>query len=498
MKRNFNEQEIIRREKLKKLKDLGFDPYFSLWEKKISFNEIKNKYEKYSKEEILSKFSKDKYDISGRVMNIRNQGKSAFLLIKDSLETIQIYIRKDAISEIKWKVFELLDIGDIINVIGTPMKTKTNELSIRASDINILTKSLRPLPEKFHGLKDKEEIYRRRYLDLIMNDESKKVFIKRSKIIDSVRDTLNKKEFLEFETPILQNTVTGAAARPFLTHHNALNKEFSLRIATELPLKRLIVGGFEKVYELGRIFRNEGISIKHNPEFTSIEIYQAYSDLNGMIKLTEEIITNAALKVNGTLDVTYSGEKISLKRPFKRIDMIDLIKEITKVDFNKIKDFNEAKKIAKKHGIEIKDHYSSIGYLINAFFEEKCESHLKQPTFITGYPIEVSPLAKKRKNNNLITDRFELFILGREYANAFSELNDADDQYERFLSQLEENKRGNDETSDMDIDYVEALEYGMPPTGGVGIGIDRLVMLLTDSKSIRDVLLFPHQKDRDN
>ena len=499
MERKFNEQEIVRRNKLKEIKKLDYNPYFENWKNDTNSNDLKEKYDSYSKQELNEKFSNLKFKLAGRIMNNRQRGKSSFLVLKDFFGTIQLYLKvEEILDEKEAKIFSLLDIGDIVGVEGKLMKTNTGELTIRTHKIVLLSKSLKPLPEKFHGLKDIEEIYRRRYLDLIMNDKSKNVFIKRNKIIKSIKNYLDSQGFLEFETPILNNKATGAAAKPFVTHHNALNKNLILRIATEIPLKKLVVGGMGKVYEIGRLFRNEGISIKHNPEFTSLELYEPYSDMEGMMNITENIIENASLEVNKTLDIVYNDEKFSLKKPFKRIEMIDLIKQKTGVDFRKITSFDEAKKIAKEHKIELKKHYNSIGYIINEFFEEKCENTLRYPTFVTGYPIEVSPLARRRKNDMKFTDRFELFILGREYANAFSELNDPDDQYERFLNQMEEAKKGNDEASEMEMDFINALEYGMPPTGGLGIGIDRLVMLLTDSSSIRDVILFPHQRDENN
>ena len=496
MKRNFSEQELIRRKKLEKIKnELKIDIYNQKWTSTTNSKELEEKYGKTTKVELLEKKTK-KYLISGRIMKMRNQGKAAFIILKDFEGEIQVYLRKDSLNEKEWNIVELLDLGDIIGVEGIVMKTNTNETTIRADSIMIINKSLKPLPEKFHGLQDVEERYRKRYLDLIMNDASKEVFIKRSKIISTIRNYLDNKGFIEMETPILQDIVSGAAAEPFLTFHNSLEKNFTLRIATELPLKRLIVGGFDKVYEIGRIFRNEGISTRHNPEFTSIELYEAYSDIDGMMEITENLIEEVAVKTLNTTEIIYGEIPISLKKPFRRIEMVDIIKKVVGIDFTKISNLEEAKKIAKLHGIQLKKHHDSIGYIINEFFEEKCESSIIQPTFIIGYPVEVSPLAKRRKNNGNFTDRFELFINGREYANAFSELNDPDDQYERFLHQVEASKKGNDEANDMDIDYIEALEYGLPPTGGMGLGIDRLVMLLTDSKSIRDVILFPHQKNK--
>lgn len=495
MRQEKTEQEIIRREKLEKLISLDRDPYFSTFNSNDKISDIIAEYDKFSKQEI-AEMEQKKYNIAGRVMMIRNQGKAMFIAIQSNGENFQFYVRKDILSEEDWEVANLLDIGDIISSEGIVMKTNTGQLTLKSSTFNILTKALRPLPEKYHGLTDVEERTRRRYVDLIMNQDSREVFIKRTKIISSIRKILNNQNYYEVETPVLQATLGGAAASPFETHHNALDMQFKLRIATELPLKRLVIGGMDKVYEIGRLFRNEGISIKHNPEFTSIEIYEAYGDAKRMMEITEEIINKTSLKVNGTDEIKYQGKDISLKLPFKAIEMIDLINEVTGVNFNEINSLEEAKKIAKDHNVPLKAHYNSIGYIINEFFEEKCEETIVQPTFVTGYPVEVSPLAKKRKENQKLTDRFELFIDGREYANGYSELNDADDQYERFLEQLREAKQGNDEATEMDIDYIEALEYGLPPTGGLGIGIDRLIMLLTDSRSIRDVILFPHQRNK--
>ena len=495
MKTKLTEQQIIRREKLEKLKLMDRDPYFSKFIPMITIDELNILYDSKTKEELSTEKTSE-YSIAGRVMMVRDQGKAMFISIKNNGQPFQFYLRKDSVSDSDWEVSQLLDVGDIISSTGTVMKTNTNQLTLRSTKFNILTKSLRPLPEKFHGLVDIEERQRRRYVDLIMNDDSRKIFEKRTKIISSIRNYLERKGYFEAETPILQASLGGASALPFNTHHNSLNMEFKLRIATELPLKRLVVGGFDKVFEIGRLFRNEGISIKHNPEFTSIEIYEAYGDIETMKKLAENLITESTMAVNGTTEIIYQEKNISLSAPFKSIEMVDIINEITGVDFKKINSLEEAKKIAKENNIEIKKHYNSIGYIINEFFEEKCEDKIIQPTFITGYPVEVSPLAKKRKDDEMMTDRFELFIDGREYANAFTELNDSDDQRTRFENQLRESKEGNKEATEMDVDYIEALEYGLPPTGGIGIGIDRLVMLLTDSASIRDVILFPHQRNK--
>lgn len=493
--RNFTEQQKIRKEKLEKLISMGINPYFNQFYPDINSKKLNEKYHSFTKEQLVENPTNE-YKVYGRIMMLRDQGKAAFLSLKDQEGNIQVYLKQEELNPQDFEVFKLLDLGDVIGVSGKIMKTNSGEVTVRANHLTILAKAITPLPDKFKGLEDIEEIYRRRYLDLIVNDKSRNTFKTRSEIIFELRNFLHNKGFMEVETPILTTLVSGAAARPFRTYHNALDIPLSLRIATELPLKRLLVGGFEKVYEIGRIFRNEGISIRHNPEFTSIELYELNSDVNGMIKITEEIFSHLSLKILGKQEVEYGDYKISLKPPFKKIEMTDLVKEVTGVDFNKINSFQEAKEAAKKHGIEIQKHWDSKGYVLNAFFEEKGESHLIQPTFVTGYPKEVSPLAKMRPGSKELTDRFELFIGKREYANGFSELNDSQDQYERFLSQVKEKESGNDEATDMDIDYIEALEYGLASSGGLGIGIDRLVMLLTNSVSIRDVILFPTQKPR--
>ncbi len=497
MTRTFTEQEQIRREKLTKLREIGRDPYFESFVQSVSISELTEQYGERTKED-LAENKTEEFSLAGRAMMVRDQGKAMFIAIQEKGETFQFYVRQDSISEQDWQVAELLDIGDIICAKGILMKTNTGELTLRASEFRILTKALRPLPDKHDGFKDVEERTRRRYVDLIVNKDSRETFIKRTKIISSIRELLDSRGYYEVDTPILTPTLGGAAAEPFRTHHNALDMEFKLRIATELPLKRLIVGGLDRVYEIGRLFRNEGVSIKHNPEFTSIELYEAYGDMEKMMRIAEDVISNASMVVNGTTEINYQGKDISLAKPFKSIEMVDLIKEVTGIDFNQVTDMEQARALAKEHNVELKPHYTTIGYVINEFFEEKCEEVIVQPTFVTGYPVEVSPLAKRRKGAEHLTDRFELFIDGREYANAFSELNDADDQYDRFAEQLREAEQGNEEATEMDIDYVEALEYGLAPTGGMGIGIDRLVMLLTDSRSIRDVILFPHQRNRDN
>ena len=424
----------------------------------------------------------------------RIMGKASFCTIQDARGKIQSYVSINDLGEESYSLFKTYDIGDIIGIKGFVFKTRTGEISIHAKEVILLSKSLRPLPEKFHGLKDTDLRYRQRSVDLIMNPEVKETFKKRSLIIKEIRNMLDEKGFMEVETPILQTIPGGASARPFITHHNTLDIDMYLRIATELYLKRLIVGGFDKVYEIGRNFRNEGMDIKHNPEFTCIELYEAYTNLEGMMNITEELIRRCANKVCGTGKISYQGEEIDLEKPFRRITMIDSIKEVTGVDFNTVETDEEAQKIAKDLNMEIDPIKTTRGDIIVQVFEEKVEETLRQPTFLYEYPIENSPLTKKCKDNPRMTQRFELFIGGREYANAYSELNDPIDQYERFLKQVQAREAGDEEANMMDDDFVQALEYGMPPTGGMGMGIDRLVMLLTDSASIRDVLLFPTMK----
>jgi len=429
-------------------------------------------------------------------MTKRGKGKAGFAHIQDLGGQIQIYVRKDRVGDEAYDLFSHADLGDIVGVRGNLFKTNAGELSVRASEFTFLTKSLRPMPEKFHGLQDVEQRYRQRYLDLMTNADSKDTFITRSKIIRSIRNYLDGQGYLEVETPILHSIAGGAAARPFITHHNALDMDLYLRIALELHLKRLIVGGLEKVYEIGRVFRNEGVSTRHNPEFTLLELYGAYLDYQDIMELTENLIANVAQDVLGTTKIQYGEDVIDLSPGWKRVHMVDAVKEATGVDFWEPKTVEEARALAKEHGVEIKEMFE-VGHIINEFFEQKVEETLVQPTFVYGHPVEISPLAKKNPEDERFTDRFELFIVRREHANAFTELNDPIDQRERFEAQLAEKEAGNDEAHDMDNDFVEALEYGMPPTGGLGIGIDRLVMLLTNSQSIRDVLLFPTMRPRD-
>ena len=480
----------IRRDKLKELQAAGKDPFeITKYDRTNTAGEIKANYEKFEQKDV---------SVAGRIIAKRIMGKASFCTIQDSNEKIQSYVSINDLGEESYKAFKTWDIGDIIGIKGFVFKTRTEEISVHAKEVTLLSKSLRDLPEKFHGLKDMDLRYRQRYVDLIMNPEVKKTFEMRSQIIKEIRNILDEKGYLEVETPILNTISGGATARPFVTHHNTLDIDMYLRIATELNLKRLIVGGYDKVYEIGRIFRNEGMDIRHNPEFTSIELYAAYEDYNDMMDITEEIFSKVAMKVLGTTKITYQGVDIDLTPSWKRITMIDSIKEACGVDFNNINSDEEALSIAKEKGIEVPDIKQTRGDIISLFFDEYVEKTLVQPTFIYDYPVEISPLAKRKKSDPRLTERFEIFIGGREYGNAFSELNDPIDQYERFKKQVEARDAGDDEAGMMDEDFINALEYGMPPTGGLGIGIDRLIMLLTDSASIRDVLLFPTMKPLNN
>ncbi len=486
------EQEIIRRQKMEELKAMGIDPFGHAYERTHKSGQIREEFGELTKEELEEKNVTVK--IAGRIMTKRRQGKAGFMHIQDLDGKIQIYVRKDVLGEDAYEVFKKSDLGDIVGIEGKVMKTNHGELSVKAEVYTHLTKALRPLPEKFHGLTDKEERFRRRYVDLIMNEEAKRIAITRPRIIRAIQHYLDSKGMVEVETPVLQPILGGAAARPFITHHNTLNMPFYLRIATELPLKRLIVGGLEGVYEIGRLFRNEGMDATHNPEFTTVEAYMAYSDLEGMMDLIEGLVEYVANEVCGTTEIEYQGKQISLKAPFKRLHMVDAIKDACGVDFWKEMSYAEACALAKEHGIEVEKKHNSVGHIVNLFFEKYVEETLIQPTYLYGHPVEISPLAKKSEKDPRYTDRYELFINGKEYANAFSELNDPIDQRERFENQLKLRDLGDDEANEMDVDYVEALEYGLPPTGGVGMGIDRLVMLLTNQDTIREVLLFPHMK----
>jgi lysyl-tRNA synthetase, class II len=488
-----NDQLKVRREKLHTLQEKGLDPFGKRFERTHQTADIVASYNDIEKEELDEK--EESVTIAGRIMTKRGKGKAGFAHIQDLSGQIQIYVRKDAVGDDAYEIFNTADLGDIVGVTGVVFKTKVGELSIKVKSFELLTKSLRPLPDKFHGLKDIEQRYRQRYVDLIMSPESKKTFITRSKIIQAMRRYLDDQGYLEVETPTMHSIPGGASARPFITHHNALDMQLYMRIAIELHLKRLIVGGLEKVYEIGRVFRNEGVSTRHNPEFTMIELYEAYADYQDIMTLTENLVAHIAKEVLGTTTVQYGEYEVNLEPKWTRLHMVDAIKEYAGADFWNEMSIEEARNLAKEHNVEINENMQ-YGHIVNEFFEQKVEEKLIQPTFIYGHPVEISPLAKKNDADSRFTDRFELFIVAREHANAFTELNDPIDQKERFESQLKEREQGNDEAHMMDEDFIEALEYGMPPTGGLGIGIDRLVMLLTNSPSIRDVLLFPQMRHR--
>ena len=490
--REFSEQELVRREKLKKIEELGLDPFGHRFERDSYSTDIKDKYGEVDHDEFEK--MDDTATVAGRIMFIRKMGKASFFTIKDRKGSIQIYISINDVGEEVYNLFKTADLGDIVGVHGKIMKTRTGEVTIKCLEYTHLVKALKPLPEKFHGLVDKEERYRRRYVDLIMNDDAMRVAMMRPKIIRTIQKFLDDQGFVEVETPILATLLTGASARPFVTHHNAQDLDMYLRVALELHLKRLLVGGMEKVYEIGRTFRNEGMDMQHNPEFTLMEIYQAYSDLEGMMDLTENMYKTIAKEVCGKTTFNYLGHEIDLSGKWKRVSMTDAIKEAVGIDFKKIKDVDEAIKLAEEHGIELEEHEKQFGHIVNLFFEKYVEETLIQPTFLYGHPIEISPLTKKDPEDGRFTQRFELFISGHECANAYTELNDPIDQLERFEAQLKEKEMGNDEANDIDMDFVEALEYGMPPAGGIGYGIDRMIMLFTESESIRDVILFPLMK----
>ncbi len=492
--REFTEQELIRREKAKVIESMGIDPFGHRYDRTHTSGQIKELYTGKTNEELEELSVKVK--VAGRIMTKRGKGKAGFMHIQDRDGQIQIYLKVDNLGEENYEMFVKADIGDIVGIEGTLFVTHTGELSVKASHYEHLVKALRPLPEKFHGLADIEERYRRRYVDLIMNEKSKQVAFMRPRIIRAMQNYMDNQGFIEVETPVLQPLLTGASARPFVTHHNALDMPFYLRIALELPLKRLLVGGMEAVYEIGRVFRNEGVDPRHNPEFTLMEAYLAYSDLEGMMELTEGMFRNVATTVCGKTTFEWGENVIDLEKPFKRLHMVEAIKEVTGIDFFEEMSFEDAKKLATDRGFEIEDHWNSVGYIINLFFEEYVEETLIQPTFLYGHPVEISPLTKKNPDDPRFVDRFELFIGGKEFANAYTELNDPIDQYDRFVEQLRERESGNEEANDIDMDFVEALEYGMPPAGGIGYGIDRFCMLLTESDSIRDVLLFPHMRNK--
>ena len=527
MAEKLSDQELARRAKLDKYKELGIDPFGQAYDQKNHSQEVKdfankeiNAFKEAHKdldEETLKaqlhEYLENKnmtVSVAGRIMFIRKMGKASFFSIQDKMGKIQIYIKRDTVGEANYDLFKMADIGDFVGIEGNIMLTMTGEVTINCTKYTHLVKSLRPLPEKFHGLQDVEERYRRRYLDLIMNEDAKRVAIQRPRIIRAMQEYFDNEGFIEVETPVLQNIQGGATARPFITHHNALDSNFYLRIATELHLKRLLVGGLERVYEIGRIFRNEGMDKTHNPEFTTVELYQAFGDLSSMMDLNEGVIRYAANKVIGKTvfknpfttienpeDMTIeNGGLIDISKPFRRVTMCELIKEATGVDFkNNNYTLEEAIAIAKEHKVPVEPHFT-VGHVINAFFEEFCEEKLIQPTFLMGHPIEISPLTKKDPNDPRFVQRFELFIGGKEFSNAYTELNDPIDQRERFEEQMKEKAKGNDEANEMDVDFCEALEYGMPPAGGIGIGIDRLIIFLTESTTIRDVILFPQMKTR--
>ena len=493
--REFTEQELVRREKALQLREMGMDPFGHRFDRNAWAKDIKDKYADIDHDAFAE--MDDEAVVAGRIMFIRKMGKASFFTIKDKTDSIQIYISINDVGEEVYSLFKTADIGDIVGVRGKIMKTKTGEVTIKCLEYTHLVKALKPLPEKFHGLTDIEERYRRRYVDLIMNDESRKVAFMRPKIIRCIQNYMDGRGFTEVETPILTTLLTGASARPFVTHHNTQDLDMYLRIALELPLKRLLVGGMDAVYEIGRVFRNEGMDTRHNPEFTLMEAYLAYSDLEGMMDLTEKMFQTIAKDVFNKMDYKFGGYDINLEGPWKRISMTEAIKEQTGIDFkDKDMTLEKALDLASEHHIEVQEHEKSFGHIVNLFFEKYVEETLIQPTFLYGHPIEISPLTKKNPEDPRFVDRFELFIAGKEFANAYTELNDPVDQLERFEAQLAERDLGNDEANDIDMDFVEALEYGMPPAGGIGYGIDRLCMLFLEQESIRDVLLFPTMKER--
>lgn len=499
MERKFNDQQLARRKKLDDLKAKGINPFGKAYLRTANSKSIKDEYSSLSKEELEN--NKVNVSIAGRIMSKRRMGKMCFMHIQDRFGHIQLVINKNDLGEEPYELVKASDVGDIIGVKGNVYRTNpteqnpNGELSVYVLEYTHLTKALNPFPEKFHGLTDVEERYRRRYLDLIMNEDSKKVALMRPQILNAIRSFLGSREFIEVETPVLTTLLTGASARPFVTHHNSQNLDMYLRIALELNLKRLLVGGMEKVYEIGRTFRNEGMDPQHNPEFTLMEIYEAYSNLEGMMELTESMYKYIADNVCHKRTFNYLGHEISLDGDWKRISMTDAIKEKTGIDFKEHMSFEDACKLAKEHDIEVEKHFT-IGHIINAFFEKYVEETLIEPTFLYGHPIEISPLTRANEQDPRFVDRFELFISGHECANAYTELNDPIDQLQRFEDQLKAKELGDDEANDIDMDFIEALEYGMPPAGGIGYGIDRMVMLFSESESIRDVILFPTMKER--
>lgn len=493
--KELNDQEIARREKLQKYLDMGVDPFGHAYKVTYHIDEIRKLCK--NKTALGLKRMHLFVSVAGRIKNIRRMGKASFINIEDKTGNIQGYVGINVVGKKQYDLFRLADTGDIVGLKGEIMMTRTGELTIHVEKFTHLSKCLHPLPEKFHGLTDIEERSRKRYLDLIMNDDSKKVAFMRPKVIRSIQHFLDNNGFVEVETPVLNPILGGASARPFVTHHNALDKDFYLRIATELGLKRLLVGGMERVYEIGRLFRNEGMDASHNPEFTTIEIYQAYSDLKGIGVLTEKMLRKVAKEVTGSAVINYQGVEIDFSKPFRWVTINELIKEKTDVDFEKdIHTFEEAVAVANKYGVHLDKFKNTIGHVMNEIYDQLCQENLIQPTFVYRYPIEVSPLTKKCKDDPRFTERFELFVNGRELGNAYTELNDPIDQKERFVEQLKARESGDEEANEMDDDFVEALEYGMPPAGGIGIGIDRLVMLLTNQANIREVILFPTMKTK--
>jgi lysyl-tRNA synthetase class 2 len=485
---NISQLKQVRREKLDELRQINVEPFGQKYERDTICQAIRDDFSALEGQTVK---------IAGRIMSKRRHGKAGFANLRDLSGDIQLYFRKDDVGEEKYEIFKKMDIGDILGIEGFVFRTQKGEISVHVKDLTYLAKSLNPLPEKWHGLKDVELRYRQRYVDLIINPEVKDVFIKRSRIIQLMRRYLDEAGFLEVETPMMHPIAGGATARPFITHHNALDMDLYLRIAPELYLKRLIVGGLERVYEINRNFRNEGISTRHNPEFTMVEVYQAYADYNDMMALTENMLSSINMAVNGSMVVEFDGEKIDFTTPWRRITMLDAIKEYAGIDFTTITTDEEARQVAKQMQMKGDFDKASRGEIINEVFEEFVEEKLIQPTFVYGHPVEISPLAKRNKDNPALTDRFELFIMQREIANAFSELNDPMDQKERFMKQMEKRAAGDAEAQMMDEDYINALEYGMPPAGGLGIGIDRVCMIMTGSTSIRDVILFPTLRKRE-
>ncbi len=493
--RELSEQELVRRDKLNKLVEMGVNPFGSRFDVSDYSVSIKEKFGEKTHDELEDE--KNMVTVAGRILFIRKMGKASFFSIKDRVGNIQVYISINDVGEETYSLFKMADIGDIVGVTGYVMKTGTGEITIKCLEYTHLVKSLKPLPEKFHGLSDVEERFRHRYVDLIMNDDARTVAFTRPKIIRTIQNFMDDRNFVEVETPVLGSVLTGAAARPFITHHNAQDIDMYLRIALEIPLKKLLVGGMDAVYEIGRVFRNEGMDPKHNPEFTLMEAYLAYSDLEGMMELTESMFKTIAQNVFGKYIYHWCGYDIDLSKSFKRVSMASAIKEKTGIDFEKEMTVEEALALAEEHHIPVLEHQKSVGHIMNLFFEKYVEETLIQPTFLYGHPVEISPLTKKNPKDSRFVDRFELFIGGKEFANAYTELNDPIDQLSRFEEQLKERDLGNEEANDIDMDFIEALLYGMPPAGGIGFGIDRLCMLFTEQDTIREVILFPTMKPKD-